>query len=499
MPQSTMALRTLTLTAMLVASASAVVVVRQTQPGEKCAGASGQPLIKYVGCTEGYECKGKASDWGMTCVKAGSSGGSAGGGDEGGAPTNGNGKVASSAAPASGGDNGGAANGGPPSPPSSGGPPSAGPGGDSGGDSKGGEGGKGDDSKGGEGGDGKGGEGGDGKGGEGGGGEGEGGDGKGGEGGDAKGGEEGGDAKGGEEGGEAKDGEEGGDAKGGEEGGDAKAGEEGGDSEGGEGDDKPSGDDAEAPDAAAGPLDGKLGSADDSEDADAATSTDPADEDPTAVPSTEGVPAVTPEVTPEVDATPIPRVEETPVATAESSGSVCFPGDATVELEDGSMVPMAELSIGDSVKVGLNQFSKVFMFTHKMSDVVHKFVTLETSSGASLALTKGHYIYADGALVAAGDVQIGSQVRLGSGATDTVVAVGSKISSGLYNPQTVNGDVVVNGIVSSTYTTAVEPSFAHAILAPFRFMNSLGLHLTALESGSQRLADAAPSGAALIF
>jgi hypothetical protein len=39
---------------------------------------------------------------------------------------------------------------------------------------------------------------------------------------------------------------------------------------------------------------------------------------------------------------------------------------------------------------------------------------------------------------------------------------------GLYNPQTLHGDIVVDGVRASTYTEAVDPVFAHAVLAPVR-------------------------------
>lgn len=180
----------------------------------------------------------------------------------------------------------------------------------------------------------------------------------------------------------------------------------------------------------------------------------------------------------------------------DDDDSVCFPGSATVELQNGGVVPMSSLSIGDMVKVGVNEYSRVFMFTHKMADAAYKFVTLETESGAALSLTDGHYLYANGALVAAKTVKAGDTLTLGNGEESVVSAVGTTADVGLFNPQTVSGNVVVNGVVASTYTTAVEPGFAHAILSPFRLMNYLGFQFTALESGGGVLAEVAPRGQA---
>lgn len=178
----------------------------------------------------------------------------------------------------------------------------------------------------------------------------------------------------------------------------------------------------------------------------------------------------------------------------DPDGEKCFPADAYVELEHGGVVRMDALSIGDSLKVGPNTFSKVFMFTHKMSDVSVDFLLIRTVSGASLSLTHGHYIYANNALVAAGSVAVGDELMLGDGGRSTVTSVSHVPSRGLYNPQTLNGDIVVNGVLASTYTTAVDPGFAHFVLSPLRALSRFGLSYTGLESGGDRVASYAPGG-----
>lgn len=178
----------------------------------------------------------------------------------------------------------------------------------------------------------------------------------------------------------------------------------------------------------------------------------------------------------------------------EDDDSVCFPAAATVELQSGAVVKMSDVSVGDMVKVGVNKFSRVFMFTHKMADTTNAFVELKTASGAELSLTSGHYLYINGALGAAKTVKNGDELRLGNGDVTTVVSVDSAQRAGLFNPQTVSGNIVVSGVLASTYTTAVEPTFAHAILSPFRMLASLGLSFASLESGGGALADMAPRG-----
>lgn len=158
-------------------------------------------------------------------------------------------------------------------------------------------------------------------------------------------------------------------------------------------------------------------------------------------------------------------------------GAACFPGDATATLESGATIPMAQLATGDSVLVGPNTYSPVFMWTHRDASAspTNAFVQL-TTAHHSITLTRGHYLYvsssatsdADSRLLVAGDVRRGSVLSTVSGpeAVTRARRVGAR---GLYNPQTVHGDIVVGGVVSSTYTTAVAPQAAHALLAPLRW------------------------------
>lgn len=168
--------------------------------------------------------------------------------------------------------------------------------------------------------------------------------------------------------------------------------------------------------------------------------------------------------------------------------STCFPADALVRLESGLMKRMDQVQIGDSVLVAPGVFSEVFMFTHRLADIKTNFVTLHMSSGSQLSLTSGHLLYVDGQLLPARKVRTGSALHLADGSMSYVAAVTRAAKSGLYNPQTIHGDIVVNGIITSTYTTAVRPVVAHALLAPLRVLyTSLGWTTTAVESGGESL------------
>jgi Hint module len=188
-----------------------------------------------------------------------------------------------------------------------------------------------------------------------------------------------------------------------------------------------------------------------------------------------------------------------PGPSSRASHSSCFPSSATVELADSSVVRMDSVKIGDLVKVAPNTFSPVFMFTHKLTNHVSSFVTLTTASGMTLAVSPGHFIYANNALVPASSVTTGMTLETSAG-VDAVVAVTRAHMTGLFNPQTLHGDIVVDGVRASTYTTAVEPTAAHALLAPFRAAYAfLGLSTTALDSGSEALAAVIPAAPTAVY
>jgi len=159
----------------------------------------------------------------------------------------------------------------------------------------------------------------------------------------------------------------------------------------------------------------------------------------------------------------------------------CFPADATLELQGGATVAMDALKVGDVVRVGagagVEAFSKVYMFTHKDADVKAKFVKIMISSTTtttkqSVRLTAGHYLYVNGKLQTARTVKVGDTVSAGN-----VTAVTTEWAEGFYNPHTMTGDIVVNGVLTSTYTDAVAPSLAHALLWPARMLYEHGVQL----------------------
>lgn len=180
----------------------------------------------------------------------------------------------------------------------------------------------------------------------------------------------------------------------------------------------------------------------------------------------------------------------TPAASGANSGS-CFPHDALVTLQGSGPVPISSLRIGDMVSVGNGAYSQVFAFSHRDPNAIGQHVEFTLASGRKLTMTAGHHLHANGKYVAAQDVRVGDVLVGASGDAETVSQIGSVRATGLYNPHTLTGTIAVNGVVCSTYTTAMKSTAAQALLAPLRTLFRVGV-FTEL-SGGQFLARGAES------
>jgi Hint module len=177
---------------------------------------------------------------------------------------------------------------------------------------------------------------------------------------------------------------------------------------------------------------------------------------------------------PQTDPVVVPAGSPGSTPQSNKTDSSCFPGAARIETDDGKYIRMNELKVGDRVRVGSDKFSEVFMFTHKLKHTRNEFVRIEVASGHSMALTAGHYLYVNGNLRAAGSVRVDDVLTLSNGESSSVLRTELVNMEGLFNPQTVDGRIVVDDILASTYTQAVRPAIAHALLAPVRLLHHFG-------------------------
>lgn len=153
----------------------------------------------------------------------------------------------------------------------------------------------------------------------------------------------------------------------------------------------------------------------------------------------------------------------------------CFPAGATVQTRGGSRVSMSDIRVGDEVSVGNGHYSRVFMFTHQTAGGAFPFVRLTSAAGPALTASDGHLAYIAGELRPVDEARVGDELVLADGTRTTVAKIERVELPGLYNPQTEHGDIAVDGVVASCYTTAVPASAAHSLLAPLRTLAAVCL------------------------
>jgi len=161
-----------------------------------------------------------------------------------------------------------------------------------------------------------------------------------------------------------------------------------------------------------------------------------------------------------------------------SGCSTCFPSSGTVHVKDANGPRrMDELELGDLVEVEGGAFEPVYMFGgHRVSDAQSDMVTITTDGNSTLSLSPSHWLYKDTEseqqAVRAANILIGDTVYV-HGKITHVVAKEMGTKSGLFNPLTASGTIIVNGFVASTYATATHPSYMHAVLTPVRLLSKL--------------------------
>lgn len=159
-----------------------------------------------------------------------------------------------------------------------------------------------------------------------------------------------------------------------------------------------------------------------------------------------------------------------------NSTRACFPAAATITLHDGSTVRADSVKHGANVRLARSQSSpmsrtsRVFAFSHRDASVVANFVRLSTEHGAKLTLSPDHYVFSDGRMKLASLIRVGDRLDMEATTTRVTKVEHNVQATGLYNPHTIAGELIVEGFRVSCYTKAVHPSLAHAMLAPIRIL-----------------------------
>lgn len=167
--------------------------------------------------------------------------------------------------------------------------------------------------------------------------------------------------------------------------------------------------------------------------------------------------------------------EPEPSPTEESGGPACFPADANVQVmqatENSSVYTtftkqVDTLQPGEHVADATQSYTQVYGFSHRDANTLHTFNCMITHSLRSLCASPGHYIPINEqrTLSIAADIRVGDTLHTLNGTQERVIRIYCKTKRGLYNPHTLSDAIAINGFVVSTFTKAVHPPVAKALL-----------------------------------
>ena len=140
----------------------------------------------------------------------------------------------------------------------------------------------------------------------------------------------------------------------------------------------------------------------------------------------------------------------------EDSGLGCFSLKSTVFVKDKGAISIKDLHIGDMVLSNdQGGYTKFYSRGHYLEQAQAEFLRIYTESQVKpLELTYDHMIFreADALPVPAHSIKVGDVVKTIDGPSK-VIDVRKISRKGFFSPFTLSGTIVVDGIVSSTYTT----------------------------------------------
>jgi len=182
---------------------------------------------------------------------------------------------------------------------------------------------------------------------------------------------------------------------------------------------------------------------------------------PAPLPTPPPAPLPTPPPAPLPTPPPVPSPNNPP-PTEEPDN--CFSGHSEVMVEGKGVTQMDALQIGDSVLTANGSFSKVYSFGHKASSFKTSYLQVFSASmeqGHPLEISPEHMIYIqeadknDAELVAAGDLQVGNSLVTKEGLSSEIMWIHKVERQGVYSPLTESGNLLVNGVLASSYVSRV--------------------------------------------
>jgi len=155
------------------------------------------------------------------------------------------------------------------------------------------------------------------------------------------------------------------------------------------------------------------------------------------------------------DSTGTPTVEE---ESGDAGDALCFSPHAIARVLGKGRVAMQDLVPGDKVLTASGEHKTMFSMNHYHQTKTTVFLRIQTDLEMErpLELSPNHMVFVEAAKkhpVPAASVNIGDKIWSADDGLREVVDIETVVREGLYNPLTMDGTIVVDGIVASTYTS----------------------------------------------
>ena len=160
-------------------------------------------------------------------------------------------------------------------------------------------------------------------------------------------------------------------------------------------------------------------------------------------------------------------------ASAIAAFEACYHQDAQ-PLSAAVLVLMAELQAGDRVlsttPKGELTTTTVVAIQHQSVDTFAEMLTFHMADGASVSMTPDHALFVDSMLVAAADVQVGSNLTGGDGHAAVVVERITRGAGAIVNPVTASGTLLASDghgtpILAASHPIWIAPFVLHSLFA----------------------------------
>jgi len=118
-------------------------------------------------------------------------------------------------------------------------------------------------------------------------------------------------------------------------------------------------------------------------------------------------------------------------------------------------MPMNRLQVGDHVMVGSNKFQRIYGFSHKTDSHIAKFLQIYLeNTDDPLEMTPSHFAFVAGknGPIPASELQVGDHLyNVVDGENKVIKIESATYEDGLFSPLTLDGTIVVNDLLMSTY------------------------------------------------